>query len=153
MFRVVLWYLLVSPWSGRTHLRVWLVYDQIGGVTSWYQSRLPVGCPLSNSLAKVESSHWKTFTNIVVWLTGPHLNRVVLGSFIPHPYSRFWSLFSFGLKILLTISLGPRDHIHRWFASSTIVVLWSYDAEPYPQVAHPGPRAVTWVLSLSPTLL
>ena len=55
----------------RTRLHAWLVYDWIGGVTSWYQSQLPVGIPLPHSLAKVDSSHYKTFTNIAVWLTGP----------------------------------------------------------------------------------
>ena len=71
----------IFPWVldlDRTHLRVWLVYDWIGGVTSWYQSRLPVGSPLSNSLAEVESSHYKTFTNMVVCVTGPrrHLGGI-----------------------------------------------------------------------------
>ena len=81
----MLWYLPVSPWSWPYTLRAWLVYGQIGGVTSWYQSRLPVGIPLSNSLAEVESSHCKTFTNLAVCLTGPRRHWVVLGSFTPRP--------------------------------------------------------------------
>ena len=78
----------IFPWVpdlDRTHLRAWLVYDWIGGVTSWYQSQLPVGIPLSNSLAEVESSRWKTFTNMAVWPMGPRRHREVLGSFIPRP--------------------------------------------------------------------
>ena len=78
----------IFPWVpdlDRTHLCAWLVYDWIGGVTSWYQSRLPVGIPLSNSLAEVESSRWKTFTNMAVWPMGPRRHREVLGSFIPRP--------------------------------------------------------------------
>ena len=55
------------------------------GVTSWYQSRLPVGIPLPHSLAEVESSHCKTFTNMAVCLTGPRRHWVVLGSFTPRP--------------------------------------------------------------------
>ena len=61
------------------------MYGQIGGVTSWYQSQLPVGIPLYNSLAEVESSLYKTFTNMAVWLTGPRRHWVVLGSFTPRP--------------------------------------------------------------------
>ena len=91
----------IFPWVldlDRTHLRIWLVYDWIEGVTSWYQSRLPVGSPFSNSLAEVKSSHWKTFTNMVVRLTGPHRHWVVLGSFIPRLYSRTLISLLFGLK-------------------------------------------------------
>ena len=44
---------------------------------------LTVGIPLSNSLAEVESSHCKTFTNMVVWPMGPRRHWGVLGSFIP----------------------------------------------------------------------
>ena len=46
---------------------------------------MPVGIPLSNSLAEVESSHCKTFTNMAVWPMGPRRHWVVLGSFIPRP--------------------------------------------------------------------
>ena len=80
----------IFPWVpdlDRTHLCVWLVYDWIGGVTSWYQSRLSVGIPLPHSLAEVECSHYKTFTNMVVWLTGPCRHWVVLGPFTPRLYS------------------------------------------------------------------
>ena len=47
----------------------------------------PTTCrnPLSNSLAEVESSHCKTFTNLAVCLTGPRRHWVVLGSFTPRP--------------------------------------------------------------------
>ena len=80
----------IFPWVpdlDRTRLHAWLVYDWIGGVTSWYQSRLPIGILLPHSLAKVESSHYKTFTNMAVCLTGPRHHWVVLGSFIPRLYS------------------------------------------------------------------
>ena len=91
----------IFPWVpdlDRTHLRAWLVYDWIGGVTSWYQSRLPIGIPLPNSLAKVESSHCKTFTNMAVCLTGPRRHWVVLGSFTPHLYSGTLISLPFGLN-------------------------------------------------------
>ena len=104
------------PWVpdlDRTRLLVWLVYGQIGGVTSWYQSRLPVGIPLPYSLAEVESSHWKTFTNMAVWLMGPRRHWVVLGSFTPR--SLLWDseLSSIRVKwILLNLTLGSRYHFH-----------------------------------------
>ena len=91
----------IFPWVpdlDHTCLRAWLVYSQIGGVTSWYQSRLPVGIPLSNSLAEVESSHCKTFTNMAVWLTGPRRHWVVLGSFTPCLYSGTLISLLFGLN-------------------------------------------------------
>ena len=46
----------------------------------------------------------------MLWLMSPHLNRVVLVSFTHFLYSGFYSLFSFGLKILLTLTLGSRKH-------------------------------------------
>ena len=84
-FRVVLWYLPVSPWSWSYTLACMISVRLNRGVTSWYQSRLPVGIPLPHSLAEVESRHCKTFTNMVVRLTGPHRHWVVLGSFTPRP--------------------------------------------------------------------
>ena len=105
----------IFPWVldlDCTRLRVWLVYDWIGGVTSWYQSRLPVGIPLSHSLAEVESSHWKTFTNMVVRLTAPHLHWVVVGSFIPRPLLWDSDLSSIPVKWITTKrtwSLTKRD--------------------------------------------
>ena len=86
------------PDLDRTHLRAWLVYGQIGGVTSWYQSQLPVGIPLSNSLAEVESRLYKTFTNMAMCLTGPRRHWVVLESFIPRLYSRTLISLLFGLN-------------------------------------------------------
>ena len=94
----------IFPWVpdlDHTRLRVWLVYDWIGGVRSWYQSRLPIGIPLSNSLAEVESSHCNTFTNMVVWLTGPRRHWVVLGSFIPRPILWDSDLSSIRVKWIL----------------------------------------------------
>ena len=91
----------------------WLVYDWIGGVTSWYQSRLPVGIPLPNSLAEVESSRCKTFTNMVVRLTGPRRHWVVVGSFITQPLLWDSELSSIRVKwILLNLTLGSRYHFH-----------------------------------------
>ena len=74
------------------------MYGQIWGVTSWYQIRLPVGIPLLNSLAKVESRHYKTFTNMDVCLTGSRRHWVVLGSFIPRLYSGTLISLLFGLN-------------------------------------------------------
>ena len=106
----------IFPWVpdlDRTHLRAWLVYDWIGGVTSWYQSRLPVGIPLPHSLAEVESSHYKTFTNMDVSLTGPRRHRVVLGSFTPRPLLWDSDLSSIRVKwSLLNLTLGSRYHFH-----------------------------------------
>ncbi len=104
----------IFPWVpglDRTHLHAWLVYDWIGGVTSWYQSRLPVGIPLSNSLAEVESSHCKTFTNLAVCLTGPRRHWVVVGSFIPRPMLWDSDISSIRVKwFLLTLTLCSRDY-------------------------------------------
>ena len=81
----------IFPWVpdlDRTHLRVWLVYNWIEGVTSWYQSRLPVGTPPFQLLGRSwVYSLKKWFTNMDVWLTGPRRHWVVLGSLIPHLYS------------------------------------------------------------------
>ena len=106
----------IFPWVpdlDRTHLRAWLVYDWIGGVTSWYQSRLPLGSPLSNSLAKVESSHWKTFTNIGCVAYGP--TSPLGGIRIFYSLSILWDsdLSSIRVKwILLNLTLGSRYHFH-----------------------------------------
>ena len=54
------------------------------GVLHWYQSRLPLGVPLPNSLAEIESSGLKLI--LLTWLCGlrAHVaNWVVLASFIP----------------------------------------------------------------------
>ena len=70
--------------------------------------------PPSNSLVVVESSVWKTgLLTLDVWLTGPHrqYHPLVLGSFIPYLYSGTLISLPFGLKILLTLTLGSRDHI------------------------------------------
>ena len=104
----------IFPWVpdlDRTRLLVWLVYDWIRGVTSWYQSRLPVGIPLPHSLAEVESRHCKTFTNMVVRLTVPRRHWVVVGSFIPRLYS--------GTLISLLFGLNE-------FANSKIRISWSH---------------------------
>ena len=52
------------------------------------------------------------FTNLVVRPMGPRRHWVVLGSFIPRLYSGTLISLLFGLKILLTLTLGSRDHIH-----------------------------------------
>ena len=46
----------------------------------------------------------------MLWLTGPHLNWVVLVSFTPFLYPGLYSLFSFGIKILLTLTLGSCNY-------------------------------------------
>ena len=51
-----------------------------------------------------------TFTNMVVWLTGPRRHWVVLGSFIPRLYSGTLISRLLGLNILLTLTLGSRTH-------------------------------------------
>ena len=94
----------IFPWVpdlDRTRLGAWLVYDWIGGITSWYQSRLPVGIPLPHSLVEVESRHSKTFTNMVVWLTGPRRLWLVVGSLIPRLYSGIRISLLFGLNDFL----------------------------------------------------
>ena len=91
----------IFPWVhdlDRTRLCVRLVCDWIGGVTSWYQSRLPVGISLPNSLAEVESRLYKTFTSMAVRLTAPRRHRVVLGSFTPRLYSGILISLLFGLN-------------------------------------------------------
>src|SRR3990170_2319002 len=52
-------------------------------------------------------------TILLTWLCGlrAHVtNRVVLGSFIPRLYSGTLISRLFGLKILLTLTLGSRNH-------------------------------------------
>ena len=81
----MLWYLPVSPgsWSYTfaCMISVWLNRGRHKLVSE------PTACrnPLSNSLAEVESSHCKTFTNLAVCLTGPRRHWVVVGSFSPRP--------------------------------------------------------------------
>ena len=99
----------IFPWVpdlDRTRLRAWLVYDWIGGDTTTQIESYPdrvLGNPVmksmpsfSNFLAEVESSHWKTFTNMVVRLTGPrrHLGgiRIFYSSiFTPGLWTLFYS--------------------------------------------------------------
>ena len=47
---------------------------------------------------------------MVVCLTGPRRHWVVLGSFTPCLYSGTLNSLLFGLKILLTLTLGSRNH-------------------------------------------
>src|SRR3990170_7483400 len=83
------------------------------GATSWYQRRLPVGSPFPTPWPKLSLVFEKNyFTNIVVWLTGPHRQWMGLGSFIPLLYSGILISLLFRLKILLTLTLGSRDHIN-----------------------------------------
>ena len=107
------WYLPVSSWSWWSHLRVWLVYDWIEGVTSWYQSRLPVGSPFPTPWPKLSLAFENGFTNMVVWLTGPRRHWVVLGSFTPRPLLWDSDLSSIRVKwILLNLTLGSRYLFH-----------------------------------------
>ena len=106
----------IFPWVpdlDRTHLRAWLVYGQIGGVTSWYQSQQPVGIPFPHSLAEVESSHWKTFSNLAVRPMGPR--RHLGGIRMFYSLSILWDsdLSSIRAKwVLLNLTLGSRYHFH-----------------------------------------
>ena len=66
---------------------------------------------LSNSLAEVESSHYKKL--LLTWLCvlRAHIAIwVVLGSFIPRLYSGTLISRLFGLNFLLTLTLGSRTH-------------------------------------------
>ena len=110
-FRVVLWYLPVSLWSRACTFACMISAWSSRGITSWYQSRLPVGSPLPIPWSKLSLVFEKLcFTNMAVWLTGPRRQWVVLGSFIPHLYSGTLISLLFGLKILLTLTLGSRNH-------------------------------------------
>src|SRR3990170_7773793 len=80
------------------------------GVTSWYQSRLPVGTPFPTPWPKLSLDKENCFTNMVVWLTGP---RHQLGGIrIFYSSSILWDsdLSSIRVKILLTLTLGSRNH-------------------------------------------
>ena len=60
----------IFPWVpdlDRTYLLAWLVYDWIRGVTSWYQSRLPVGIPLPTPWPKSSLDFTKL---LLTWLCG-----------------------------------------------------------------------------------
>ena len=102
----------IFPWVpnlDRTRLRVWLVYGRIGGVTSWYQIGRPVGTPFPIPWPKLNLVFENCFTNMVVRLMGPRCHWVVLGSFIPHLFSR--TLFSLLASLLLLhgcLNLRPR---------------------------------------------
>ena len=120
--KLVLFYLCLElccdifPWVpnlGRTHLRAWLVYGQIGGVTSWYQSRLPVGIPLPNSLAEVESSLWKT--NLLTCCVAYGPTSPMGGIRIFYSSSILWDSYLSSIRdkgILLNLTLGSRYHFH-----------------------------------------
>ena len=60
-----------------------------------------------------------------MWLTGPQRNGMVLGSFTPYLYSGNLLSYPFGLKVLLTLTLGSRDHFH---PESWIIVNIPYSA-------------------------
>jgi hypothetical protein len=103
----------IFPWVpvlDRACLRVWLVHDWAGGVTSWYQSRLPVGSPLPIPWPKLSLETEKT--NLLTWLCGlrAHVtNWVVLGSFIPRLYSGTLISLLFGInKVYKHRHLGSR---------------------------------------------
>ena len=106
----------IFPWVPDldcTHLRAWLVYGQIKGVTSWYQSRLPVGIPLPTPWPKSSLVIEKTFTNMAVRLTGPRHHWVVVEFFIPQPILWDSDISSIRVKwILLNLTLGSPYHFH-----------------------------------------
>ena len=98
VFRVVLWYLPVSPWSWSYTFACMISVRPNRGRHKLVSE--PTACrnPLSNSMAEVESSRWKTITNMVVWLTGPRRHWVILGSFTPRLYSGTLISLLFGLN-------------------------------------------------------
>ena len=85
----------IFPWFpdlDRTHLRAWLVYGQIGGVTSWYQSQVSILGPVGY---------------------GP--TSPLGGIRIFYSLSILWDsdLSSIRVKwILLNLTLGSRYHFH-----------------------------------------
>ena len=108
-FRVVLCYLPVSPWSW-SYTFACMISVRLNRGRHKLVSE-PTACrnPPSNSLAEVESRHYKTFTNMVVCLTGPRRHWVVLGSFTPRPLLWDFELSSTRFKrFLLTLTLGSR---------------------------------------------
>ena len=114
-FRVVLWYLPVSPWSWS-----YMFACMIGVRLNQGRHKLvsePTACrnPPSNSLAEVESKLYKTFTNMAVRPIGPRRHWVVVGSFTPRPIlwdSYFssirvkWFLLKSNIRISLSLSPG-----------------------------------------------
>ena len=112
-FRVVLWYLPVSPWSW-SYTFACMISVRLNRGRHKLVSE-PTACrnPPSNSLAEVESRHCKTFTNMAVCLTGPRRHWVVLGSFTPRPL--LWDSGPSPIRvkwILLNLTLGSRYHFH-----------------------------------------
>ena len=107
----MLWYLPVSPWSWSSTFACMISVRSNRGRHKLVSEPTACRIPLSNSLAEVESSLWKTI--LLTWLCGlrAHVaNWVVLGSFIPLPYSGILISRLFGLNILLTLTLGSRIH-------------------------------------------
>ena len=96
--RVVLWYLPVSPWSW-LYIFACMISVRLNRGRHKLVSE-PTACrnPLPHSLAEVESSHYKTFNKMDVWLTGPRRHWVVLGSFTSHLYSGTLISLLFGLN-------------------------------------------------------
>ena len=114
IFRVVLWYLPVCPWSWSYTFACMISVRLNQGCHKLVLEPIAYRNPRSN-LTEVESSHWKTFTNMVVWLTGPCCHWVVLGSFTPCLYSETLISLLFGLNdftkynIRISLSLSPGE--------------------------------------------
>ena len=113
VFRVVLWYLPVSPWSW-SYTFACMISVQLNRGRHKLVSE-PTACrnPPSNSLAEVESSRWKTFTNMAVRPMGPRRHWVVLGSFTPR--SLLWDSELSSIRVkwsLLNLTIGSRYHFH-----------------------------------------
>ena len=88
----MLWYFhrgtLISIMYNACMNSTWL---EIGGVTSWYQSRLPVGNPLPTlwsklSLVFAKLLYWQ-ISHTTLGLSAHVANWVILGSFSPYLYS------------------------------------------------------------------
>ena len=90
----------IFPWVpdlDRTHLHVWLVYGRNGGVTSWYQSRLPIGSPFPTPWPKLSLVFKNYFTNMAVWLTGP--SRQLGGIRIFYSLSILWDSILSSIRV------------------------------------------------------
>ena len=115
----MLWYFhrgtLISIMYSACMNSTWL---EIGGVTSWYQSRLPVGNPLPTLWSKLSLAFAKLFysqCHVAYQPTSQTISpSLILGSFSPYLYSGTLISYLFRVKrILLTLTLGSRDYFSR----------------------------------------
>ena len=110
----------IFPWVpdlDRTHLRAWLVYGQIGGVTSWYQSRTAM------------------LVKVLQWLDSTSAKEC--GSGIPSCFyvsqnsSGYYSIFwKFLRSLLLLNSLPSGTMVNSIFLAISIDILCHYHFIP-----------------------